>query len=219
MAIVRDALRAPRGGAFLERVLDWLPHAVILVDVAAAVAGMNERAGAMVIRADGLLVRNDVLRCRDPEDTATLHRMIGEMGDTDAARGATRACAIRIRRSHGRRALTAMVTLAERDGDRALVAVIVNDPEVSPVLDQQMLRTWYRLTPAEARVAGLVAAGLDVETIVGRLGVGANTVRTQLKSIFAKTDTGRQGELISLLLGNPTATFLSLQSAATLTAG
>ena len=87
---------------------------------------------------------------------------------------------------------------------RPSIAVLANDPEHAPALDVQMLRDWYGLTPAEARVAVLLASGFSLDEIVERLGIGANTVRTHLKSIFAKTDTRRQGELIRLLLSNPT---------------
>jgi DNA-binding CsgD family transcriptional regulator len=67
----------------------------------------------------------------------------------------------------------------------------------------QLLRDWYGLTPAEARVAVLLASGLSLDAIAERLGIGANTALTHLKSIFGKTDTRRQGELIRLLLSNP----------------
>ena len=118
---------------------------------------------------------------------------------------------IRIRRSSGLRALTALVAKAANDCSTSpgpsQVAVIVHAPEKLPTVDEHLLRTWYDLTPAEARVAGMLATGLNLDAIVARLGVGANTVRTQLKSIFAKTNTNRQGELIALLLGNPTLGF------------
>jgi DNA-binding CsgD family transcriptional regulator len=63
------------------------------------------------------------------------------------------------------------------------------------------LRRWRSrtLTPAEARVAGLIAEGRSVEEITGSLSVSSNTVRTQLKSVFTKTGVGRQAELVTLL--------------------
>lgn len=85
-----------------------------------------------------------------------------------------------------------------------MIAVLVNDPEDTPPLDAQMLRAWYDLTPAEARMAVLLAGGLSLNEIVDRVGIGANTARTHLKSIFGKTGTRRQGDLIRLLLSNPT---------------
>jgi DNA-binding CsgD family transcriptional regulator len=63
----------------------------------------------------------------------------------------------------------------------------------------ELLQALFDLTPAEARVAGLIAEGHAVETIGSILSVTPNTVRTQLKSIFTKTGVGRQAELASLL--------------------
>jgi DNA-binding CsgD family transcriptional regulator len=108
----------------------------------------------------------------------------------------------------GHQPLTALVgALRNRNAlqnGEAAIAVLANDPELAPAIDVQMLRDWYDLTLAEARVAMLLASGLSVDEIAERLGIGANTARTHLKSIFGKTDTRRQGELIRLLLSNPT---------------
>lgn len=75
---------------------------------------------------------------------------------------------------------------------------------VTPVSQQhppaaEVLQALFDLTPAEARVAGLIAEGRTVEAITERLSVTSNTVRTQLKSIFTKTGVGRQAELARLL--------------------
>jgi len=63
----------------------------------------------------------------------------------------------------------------------------------------EILQTLFDLSPAEARVAALIAQGSSVQEIAEKLAVQANTVRVQLKSVFAKTGTSRQAELASLL--------------------
>ncbi len=214
MSTPSSAREAPFDAGFVACVLEWFPHAVIVVDGASVVTGMNHRAGRLLTSADGLVLRDDVLRCTDTRDTVSLHRLVAAAAEAPPAGHPPRA--VRFRRSNGRRPLTAVITATNRDWSaravRGRVAVIVNDPDSHPMVDEQMLRTWYDLTPAEARVAALLAAGFNLDTIVAHLGVGANTVRTQLKSIFAKTDTRRQGELISLLLGNPTVGLAGFQS-------
>lgn len=75
---------------------------------------------------------------------------------------------------------------------------------VTPVAQQnplasELLQALFDLTPAEARIAGLIAEGQSVDAITESLAVSANTVRTQLKSVFTKTGVGRQAELASLL--------------------
>ena len=63
----------------------------------------------------------------------------------------------------------------------------------------EILQALFDLSPAEARVAAMITEGHSVSTISQRLSVKPNTVRVQLKAIFSKTGTNRQGELVSLL--------------------
>ncbi len=57
----------------------------------------------------------------------------------------------------------------------------------------------FDLTPAEARITGLLVEGQSVATIARAQAVTENTVRMHLKSVFAKTGVSRQSELVSLL--------------------
>ncbi len=58
----------------------------------------------------------------------------------------------------------------------------------------------YRLTRAEARLAGLMARGKRLDGVAETMGVSVNTARTHLKRIFTKTGTSSQAELVHLLL-------------------
>ena len=55
------------------------------------------------------------------------------------------------------------------------------------------------LTPAEARLAKRLSCGEDLGSIAKGLDVARGTLRAQLKALFWKTGTRRQGELIALL--------------------
>lgn len=75
---------------------------------------------------------------------------------------------------------------------------------VTPVMQQpgpppEILQALFDLSPAEARVAAMIAAGRSVDETAQELSVQANTIRMQLKAIFSKTGTSRQAELASLL--------------------
>jgi DNA-binding CsgD family transcriptional regulator len=75
---------------------------------------------------------------------------------------------------------------------------------ITPVIQQagpppEILQALFDLSPAEARVVALLAQGHSVQVIADKLSVQPNTVRVQLKSVFSKTGTSRQAELVSLL--------------------
>jgi DNA-binding CsgD family transcriptional regulator len=57
----------------------------------------------------------------------------------------------------------------------------------------------FRLTVAEAKLAAKVASGMGVDGAAAALGVSRETARTQLKAVFAKTNTRRQAELAALV--------------------
>jgi DNA-binding CsgD family transcriptional regulator len=63
----------------------------------------------------------------------------------------------------------------------------------------EMLSQAFGLSPAEARLASLMASGISPEQAAEELGIARETARNQLKAVFAKTATHRQGELIALL--------------------
>ena len=69
-----------------------------------------------------------------------------------------------------------------------------------PELDLSVLREMFSLTPAEARVTGKLTQGRSAEEIAADLGLSVGTVRTHIRRVLSKTATGRQGELISLVL-------------------
>jgi DNA-binding CsgD family transcriptional regulator len=62
-----------------------------------------------------------------------------------------------------------------------------------------VLQQVFNLTPAEARLASGLGKGLDLQEISDLHGVSVGTLRVQLKSVFSKTQTKRQAQLVVLL--------------------
>lgn len=62
------------------------------------------------------------------------------------------------------------------------------------------LRTQWGFTPAEARLAQQLMEGLSLDEAAECTHVTKNTVRTQLRSLFDKTETRRQSQLVRVLL-------------------
>lgn len=63
-----------------------------------------------------------------------------------------------------------------------------------------LLRSHFGLTPAEARLALQLVAGETLRSAAAKLGISYETVRTHLKTIFNKTGTCRQAELVVVLV-------------------
>lgn len=64
---------------------------------------------------------------------------------------------------------------------------------------ERTLRDSWGLSPKEIRVTLHLIDGGTVASCAGALGVAESTIRTHLKSVFAKTGRNRQSQLASLL--------------------
>ncbi|MYE18863.1 MAG: helix-turn-helix transcriptional regulator, partial [Rhodospirillales bacterium] len=88
---------------------------------------------------------------------------------------------------------------ADFGAERLAALVLIRDPDANR-LDPEVVGEVLGLTPAESRVAVLLATGRSVREIARELGRSEHTARWTLKKVLAKTDTSRQSELVRLLL-------------------
>lgn len=79
-------------------------------------------------------------------------------------------------------------------------AILVLIPRSSKAMPSvSLVRSFYDLTEAEARIARGLARGESLDQLAKQAGVAKTTVRTQLSRVMEKTGCSRQGELVSLL--------------------
>jgi DNA-binding CsgD family transcriptional regulator len=87
-----------------------------------------------------------------------------------------------------------------KDADGARFVVTLNALGPRPGPPAPVLAKTFGLTPSEAKLACIIARGVPPNIAAQELKISKETARNQLKSIFAKTDTHRQSELVALLL-------------------
>jgi DNA-binding CsgD family transcriptional regulator len=80
------------------------------------------------------------------------------------------------------------------DGGQAMPLVVANEGREIPQAD--FLENRFGLTPAQARLVIHLTAGKSLRSSAEALGVKYETVRSYLKSVFEKTGTHRQAELV-----------------------
>jgi DNA-binding CsgD family transcriptional regulator len=69
----------------------------------------------------------------------------------------------------------------------------------SKTLPDDLLNGLFDLSPAEIRAANGLLQGKSIEDIATNFGLSRETIRTQVKAVFAKTRVNRQSDLVSLL--------------------
>lgn len=193
-----------RRNSFMDA-LDLLPVAIFLVHADGRVAYLNRAAQRIAEAKNGVFVEPGGIRLLRPGDTARLRRYIGEATLTTSRLAAHAGGVLQAIRLHGLRPLEMVVSPARAEEAltffaRPFAIVCVTDPELQPRNLEAIGTKLYGLTAAEARVAALVAQGHSIGEAAERLRVTRNTVKTQLQSVFAKTNTRRQAELTRLLL-------------------
>ncbi|WP_342150847.1 helix-turn-helix transcriptional regulator [Methylorubrum sp. SB2] len=81
-------------------------------------------------------------------------------------------------------------------------AVLIATPVVArDVPSADVVQGLFDLTPAESRLAALIAAGDAPVPAAAKLGITPSTARSVLKRVFQKTGVSRQAELVGLLTG------------------
>jgi DNA-binding CsgD family transcriptional regulator len=105
---------------------------------------------------------------------------------------------------HGRRAFLQILPVPGRAREiflsAAAIAVLIDDGEPLRIhLDVAAVASAFALTDREATVACLIAEGATIAEVARHLRMQVGTVRVHLRSIFAKTGTNRQAELVAML--------------------
>lgn len=84
------------------------------------------------------------------------------------------------------------------------VALFLSDHSDGEATGADALQSRFGFTAAEARLAGVLLAGQRLDGASRALGVSVMTARSHLRSMFAKTHTHRQADLLRVLLrGTP----------------
>jgi DNA-binding CsgD family transcriptional regulator len=200
------ALKAQSVG--LETALDMLSSGVIFLGTRGEVVFANRTASAVVSERDGLLASRSGLRAERPAESSLLEKTIREASCTSNGHGLSSGGTVLLSR-RSRPPLHVLVSPIRNPAitSQAIAAIVfVTDPAKGQRPSQDILRTLFGLTPAECRVALLLGDGHSPREIGQLVGVSFNTVRSQIKSIFSKTNVKRQGELIRLLLSHSVLT-------------
>lgn len=102
-------------------------------------------------------------------------------------------------RRQGERPLVIQALLIPDPGEtEAHTALILLDLAMNPEPNLHKLEHIFELTPAEARLAVIIARGATPVEAAELQGLSVSTIRAQLSSIFSKTYTKRQAEFVAL---------------------
>lgn len=184
-----------------DKALDMLTFGVLILDLAKSILFMNQRARKHVSSGDGLRIRAGEILLGNPSESAQLQSLIDGATKTAIGRGISAGGTMLASRHHGPALCLTIAPL--RSG--ALLAtsaavIFIADPSDRTELPSDLLRRCYGLAAAECRLVLILIEGHSLSGAADLLHVTLNTAKTQLKSVFAKTEVRRHAELVALLL-------------------
>ncbi len=201
--------------AIMKDVIDSWPCALLAVDKHARPLFMN-RAAEQIVHDQSIFCPNsESLSLTGLKSASSFQELIAAAASgslTDSGYQAGEAMIIP-RRNHRTPAWVVVAplsrklrTVVSQEVEVALVYIYL--PEFVGAIQQTMLKTFFKLTPAEQKLAQLILEGCRLDEAAERLGITKNTARTHMKHIYSKTNTECQTDLVRLLLGVPSSQLL-----------
>lgn len=194
------ALPVADKAAALGDVLQLLGTAAILIDRDGQVVGLNDAARDCL--GSGLQIRHRRLTTANPAMQRALMQLIERGCDGDGAHGCSDEQVV-IARPNARPLILRTIRL---DGGvdspfhpASAIVTVLDAGRVSVPTESQLERA-FGLSCGEARLAIFLAAGEMLENAASLCGISYETARKRVKTVFEKTDTRRQSELVALII-------------------
>jgi len=168
--------------AGLEIALDVFPMGIVFLEPKGKVVFMNRSAAALVAERDGLIASRAGLRAKVQAESDLLAKAILDACSTSVSKGLSAGGTVFVSR-RARPPLQIEVSpirnSAIQASQRISAVGFVSDPLQRRGPPQELLRALYGVTPAECRVAVLLADGHAPRKIATIVGVTDNAVRSQ----------------------------------------
>jgi DNA-binding CsgD family transcriptional regulator len=183
--------------------LNHLDDGILFVDLNANVRFTN-RAAEQFFSSGDLGLRKGRLHANSAADTAKLQSVIARSGGSGIQYRPNDF--VSVRRQAGKSPLSLLIAPLPVENSfqlapsQPLAVIFVNDPDKVAKPTAVQLRERFGMTPAEASFALEISKGDGIQAAADRLSISMGTARTHLSRIFYKTGTGRQAELVRLLV-------------------
>lgn len=183
-----------------EAALDQMSQAFVLLNETGKVLFANQKAETIFRQNGGPIVVNERLTAAGLQDSYSIFESLrrASMGVGSSVRltdtGSGRQWIITFS------PLSASMPITTEGGR---IMAVISEPDKQYLGNMNAFAKLYQLTAAETRVLEHLLQQQSPQEIADALHVSINTVRTQLRALFAKTQTKNQRELVKFCLSHP----------------
>ena len=188
----------------METILTQIAVAVLLLDRRMHVVFANPDGEKLLASGSALTTARNVLTARTWRSNQQLQKAILEVVLQKRVGGTQ----VSIEREKQRPLLATVLPVASESPiapvleNTACCAVFITDPNSVQASRSSAFARIYGLTPAETRLLDWILTGAGPAQAAQEMGIRPATARTHLMHIFCKTRTGRQAELINLVMAS-----------------
>lgn len=183
-----------------KRFDDQADAAFISLDSKGNVFRLSQGASNIVSETDGLDIHANRLRTLRLVDQAALDDAVGRTANVLVTGGSQ--CVVSIARPSGKRPWIAIIRPDFRDfpgfGNISCGTLVELRDSSPPFVSAHLLQSFFAITEREAELLQMLIGGHSIESLAHKMGISPNTARVHLHSIFLKTSTTRQSELLQL---------------------
>ncbi len=184
-----------------DHIINRLPMGVVIVSQDAKIIALNQRAQDYLDSEECLAIENNHIVAHHKKSTQALHHTI-----TNAITQQT-GVSLQIKLDHEQHTSIWVTSYDEKGVTSTVkVALYIVSPSIKPEYHIESIAQDFQLTQAQAKLVTLLANGChNLNDIAAKLDISIHTVRAQIKTIYGKTDTSCQVELVKKILTSPAA--------------
>lgn len=178
---------------------------IFLIDPIRNITLKNSHADALLNEVTVLVERHGRLVATDALDERTLTVSVAELTHGMRAGKSGERRIVKLSSYDARRFAASLIAFDPPSSMHAFgplpqIMVTIHGAPARPEPDVYLWQAAFDLTPAEARVAAEIFKGASVPAAAALIGISPNTVNAHLDSVFAKTHTNKQAELVRVLM-------------------
>ena len=180
----------------LSEVLDHLFSGIIMVDSALTVHYKNKSAVNLLEGNYPLRLKDNKLDCANPNTKRAMRQYINNQDSS--------VFTIHFQEQELHTLIFPLGQPVRNSLESCLVSVIFlfsTNQDSHHIAD--VLRTIFKLSPTEAKMASMLVFNPQLSEIADSLGITYNTARTHMKRIYQKTDTNKLSALIQKIMTGP----------------
>lgn len=188
----------------LNALLDTMPIGIILIDNNLNVLSFNHSAKTMLLDKDSIGIEQQKLTVANSRSSALIKQYISSPSENKELQK------LLLSSEKNNSVLSVLIAPYKNSNfqfDRRYYALFLKSTDLEIKLSYIALNKEFNISRAEGKLINALVNGKTIGDYARDSGLSENTLRTQLRSVFKKTNVNRLPQLVKLILTNPSYLF------------